>query len=304
MDVIGCAHQTQVDGMSVAWGELGSGPPLVLLHGLQDSHRAWRRVAHALASRFRVLMPDLPGHGWSARPDAPYTLPWFAQAVARWMDVIGVEQAHVCGHSFGGGVALWMLLDHRSRVTRLALVASGGLGKEVGMGMRMAAFPVLGPALAPTLMHVGVPVFLRLFPAAVGHIERHEATLVVNMLRIPGTDRAFQRSLAGVVNVFGQHQQMLPRAGEILSPPPMALFWGEKDPIIPLQHAKDLLQHSSGITLQTYPRCGHFPHLDAPQAFAQDLLAFLSDHQRAAARIWPTAPPAASPDRVRHTASQ
>src|SRR5689334_2508018 len=118
---------------SIAWTELGSGPPVVLLHGLGDSHRTWRRVAPRLAREYRVLMPDLPGHGLSGRPDAPYTLGWYAETIAAWLDALGLERAHVVGHSFGGGVAQWLILDHRARIDRLALVAAGGLGPEVGV---------------------------------------------------------------------------------------------------------------------------------------------------------------------------
>jgi pimeloyl-ACP methyl ester carboxylesterase len=71
MEMIGQAHQTTVMDTMIAWGELGAGEPLVLLHGITDSHRTWRRVAPLLAARYRVPMPDLPGHGYSARPDAP-----------------------------------------------------------------------------------------------------------------------------------------------------------------------------------------------------------------------------------------
>jgi pimeloyl-ACP methyl ester carboxylesterase len=138
-------------------------------------------------------MPDLPGHGWSGRPDASYTLGWYARTMADWMGAVGVEHAHVCGHSFGGGIAQWMLLEHRSRVDRLALVAAGGLGRGVSLAMRLAAFPLLGPALTPPIMSLGVLLGPRLFPERFGHMERDEARLVVRMSRIRGTARAFRR---------------------------------------------------------------------------------------------------------------
>lgn len=90
-------------------------------------------------------MPDLAGHGYSGRPDAPYTLSWHARILIQWMRKLSMPRAHVAGHSYGGGVAQWMLLEDRKRVRRLALVCSGGLGREVAVGMRLASFPLFGP---------------------------------------------------------------------------------------------------------------------------------------------------------------
>ncbi|RJO63285.1 MAG: alpha/beta fold hydrolase [Myxococcales bacterium] len=290
MDMIGTGHETAIQDTSIAWGEMGSGYPLVLLHGLYDSHRTWRRVASMLSLRFRVLMPDLPGHGNSGHPDAPYTLSWHAQMVAAWMEAIGVETAHVCGHSYGGGVAQWMLLDQRSRINRLALVSAGGLGRAVAPGMRLATFPVLGRLLAPKLLHLAVPLALRCAPALYGHMEPEERELFLRMSRIPGADRAFQRTLEGVINIFGQYMQTTQRAHEIADMPPIALFWGSDDPFIPIRHGRDAVARTENISLTTYPGCGHYAQLDAPEAFAHDLTEFLLDPDRPAARFHPPPP--------------
>ncbi len=69
IETLGQPNETAVQGSTIVWGELGEGPPLVLLHGLMDSHRTWRHVAPILAPHHRLLMPDLPGHGLSGRPD-------------------------------------------------------------------------------------------------------------------------------------------------------------------------------------------------------------------------------------------
>jgi len=285
LEMIGTAHEACVNGSLIAWGELGAGPPLVLLHGILDSHRTWRRAAPLLAPHFRVLMPDLPGYGWSGRPDAPYTLDWYARMVAAWMDVIGLERAHVCGHSYGGGIAAWMLLQERARIDRLALVAAGGLGRDVALGMRLATIPVLGPALTPLVMRFGVPLVLRFAPATVGHMEPAEAALAVRMTRLPGSARALERSVGGVIDVFGQYLNMTDRAHEIAALPPLAVYWGTRDPVIPLRHGQRLLQRVTGVTLTTYPGCGHYPHLDAAADFARDLTDFLCDPARPPARM-------------------
>jgi pimeloyl-ACP methyl ester carboxylesterase len=287
LPMIGRAHETTLGDTSVAWSEMGSGPPLVLLHGIMDSHRVWRRAVPLLAEHFRVLMLDLPGHGWSGRPDAPYTLTWHAQVVSSWMEAIGVERAHVCGHSFGGGIAQWMVLDQRGRIDRLALVSPGGLGRQVALGMRVASFPVLGRKLTPLALRLALPTALRTFSATFGHMEPEEIELFLKMRMIPGTDRAFQRSLEGVINLFGQYMQTMQRAHEIASMPPTAIFWGDKDPIIPVRHGRAVLNHSTGIPLTEYNGCGHYPQLDVPSSFARDLIEFLCTRDQPPPRLVP-----------------
>jgi pimeloyl-ACP methyl ester carboxylesterase len=280
-------HDTAVCGTTIHWAETGAGEPLVLLHGILDSHRVWRRVAPFLEERFRLLMPDLPGHGYSGRPDAPYTLTWYADVVAKWMVAIGVEKAHVCGHSYGGGVAQWMVLEQRERIARLALVSAGGLGRGVAPGMRFATFPVLGRVLTPSVMRVALPAALRLSPGLFGYMEPEEQEAYLAMRRIPGSDLAFQRTIEGVINFFGQYMQTVDRAGEVQEMPPVAIFWGAKDPVIPVRHAKKAVARSEGITLTVYEGCGHSCHLDAPERFARDLSHFLLDPNRQPARFLP-----------------
>ena len=285
--MIGRADETSVDGVPLVWCELGAGPPLILLHGLMDSHRTWRRTAPLLAGRFRLLMPDLPGHGMSGRPDAPYTLSWFAEMLTKWMEAVGVEKAHICGHSFGAGIAQWMILDQRPRVDRLALVSAGGLGRGVAVGMRLASFPVLGRILTPPALHYAMPTVLKYSNKTFGHMEPEEIARFIAMQRIPGTGMAFQRSLEGVINFFGQYLQTVQRSDEVADMPPIALFWGDKDPIIPFSHGRSVASRSIGITLNTYKGCGHYPQLDYPEAFARDLTEFLMDPDRPPARLNP-----------------
>ncbi len=285
MDMIGTPHETRVQDTTIVWGEMGDGPPLVLLHGLFDSHRTWRRVAPLLATKYCVLMPDLPGNGYSGRPDAPYTLDWNADVVSDWMAAIGVNTAHICGHSYGGGVVQWMLLNHRERIERLALVSSGGLGRGVALGMRLAAFPFFGSRITPFALRYGLPRVLKYISGTFGNMETDEQERFIEMSRIPGTEMAFQRTLTGVINVFGQYMQTSQRSEEVDDMPPVAMFWGEKDPIIPIRHGREAVKRSENITLTTYKKCGHYPHLDATEAFARDLLAFLDDPKARPARM-------------------
>jgi pimeloyl-ACP methyl ester carboxylesterase len=290
MEMIGTPHKTNVNGVSIAWSEMGSGPPLLLIHGFQDTHRVWAKVALRLADDFRVMMIDLPGSGLSDRPDASYTLTWYAKMIIEWMDATGLAQAHICAHSFGGGIAQWMLLEGRSRIDRLALLAPGGLGKEVGIWLKYATFPVLGPRLTPFVVRRFIPLLMRFSPAIFGKRDPDEIKRFVKMMDVPGTHRAFQQSVAGVINLSGQYMQTKQRASELDELPPIALFWGENDPILPVKHGRSMMAHSTGITLTTYPKCGHFPQLDIASTFAHDLKKFLLDPHRPFAHIYAEKP--------------
>jgi pimeloyl-ACP methyl ester carboxylesterase len=268
-------RQTRIDGTTIAWTELGSGPPLVLLHGLGDSHRTWRRVAPKLAKHFRVLMADLPGHGLSDRPDAPYTLDWYARTMHLWLDALGVETTAAVGHSYGGGVAQWMVLERPTRIDRLALVAPGGLGREVMLGLRLASVPWLGSRLTQPLMEPGTHVLMRLGIGAHARIEREEIALSASMNGRPGTGRAFQRTVAGVMGLLGQRVQTWDRIHEVAALPQLALFWGDRDRIVPIVHGDRAQRRIGGAGFHRYPGIGHFVQLEASEKFGDDLLGFL-----------------------------
>jgi pimeloyl-ACP methyl ester carboxylesterase len=283
MEISEKRHTTKVNGTFIAWSEIGSGPSLIFIHGFQDTRRVWNKVAPLLADDFRVIMLDLPGSGLSGRPDASYTLSWYSRMIINWMDECSIEHAHFCGHSFGGGIAQWMMLEDRSRINRLALIAPGGLGREVGMWLKPATFPVLGRQFTPLVIRYIIPALMRVKPELFGNRDSKEINLLEKTKRIPGTDMAFQRSLEAVINPFGQYMQTRQRVQEVDRLPPIELFWGENDPILPIKHARSILAKSTGITLTIYTKCGHFPHLVVSDALAHDLKKFFLDQYRSPA---------------------
>jgi pimeloyl-ACP methyl ester carboxylesterase len=153
--------------------------------------------------------------------------------------------------------------------------------------LRFATFPKLGPLLTPAVIRVALPAMVRLSPSMFGYMEPEEQERYLAMRRIPGTDMAFKRTVGSVINFFGQYMQTIQRVAEVAQMPPVALFWGEKDPVIPLRHGKDAVAHSEGITLTVYKGCGHSSHLEAPEQFARDLTEFLLDPNRRPARFLP-----------------
>lgn len=110
--------------IEVAWFEVGRGDPLVLIHGLADDHRAWRRALPDLALRHRVVLYDLRGHGQTSLGEPDGTLRQLGDDLVALMDAIGVGRADVAGFSLGGTIAMRACIDHPDRIHRLALVAT------------------------------------------------------------------------------------------------------------------------------------------------------------------------------------
>lgn len=266
------------------WAEFGapSGRPVVLLHGISDSHRAWLKMAPHLAAGRRVLMPDLAGHGYSSRPDASYSLDWHARVIGRWLELEDLRDVDLVGHSYGGGVAQWMLLAHRSRIRRLGLVASGGLGREVGLPLRLSTLPGIVERLGQPFMRSGTILALRMLAAHGGLADVLQRG---RMNAIAGSARALARTMRDVVSLGGQVRHFLDRAHEIAELPPIGLFWGEADPVIPVAHARALAKRLSGVPLVTFPGVGHFPQVERPVEMAHALGEFLDGSSLVPPRI-------------------
>jgi pimeloyl-ACP methyl ester carboxylesterase len=271
-----------VEGVRLHWAELGpaDGSPLVLLHGLNDSHKTWRHVAPALARRRRVLMPDLAGHGLSSRPDASYALAWHAHIIATWFARLGLEQVDVVGHSYGGGVAQMLLLECPARLRRLVLVASGGLGRELGFPLRLATLPYVVEILGQPFMALGTRLALR----GSGY-SKEDIAQVVAMIAAPGSARAFARAVRDIADLGGQRRTFHQRAHELSTLPPIAVFWGDRDTMIPVAHGRAFAGSGEGIVFEVFPDCGHYLHHDRPDLFARALIEFLDAPTVRAARF-------------------
>src|SRR5207302_2994133 len=133
--------QVELHGHRVIYRIAGSGPPVVLIHGMVNSSRHWEEVALRLADSYTVVAPDLIGHGDSATPRGDYSLGAHAAVIRDLLASIGIDRASIVGHSLGGGVAMIFFYHFPQRTERLALISAGGLGPEVSPLLRTAALP-------------------------------------------------------------------------------------------------------------------------------------------------------------------
>lgn len=149
----------ELHGDQIAYRDVGCGDILLLIHGMAGSSSTWNGIVSSLSQRYRVIAPDLPGHGESAKPRGDYSLGAFAAFLRDLLDTLGVTRATIVGHSLGGGVAMQFTYQHPSYCERLVLIGSGGLGAEVNWTLRLLAAPgaeLLLPAIAPKpVVHAG-----------------------------------------------------------------------------------------------------------------------------------------------------
>lgn len=172
--------RSRCDDIDVAWFEVGRGEPLILIHGLADDHRAWRRALPYLALTHRVVLYDLRGHGQTTlgRPDG--TLRQLSKDLTQLMNAIEVEGADVAGFSLGGTVAMRLAIDHPERVRRLVLVAtSSRVGRSAAewYAQRVSMVERNDPELRETLEHDTADVYAQSpDETADGWIIRREST--------------------------------------------------------------------------------------------------------------------------------
>ena len=283
----------RLHGHDVSFRRAGSGPAVVLIHGITSTSATWLPVAPALAEHHTILAPDLLGHGASAKPKGDYSLGSFASGVRDLMVAEGIEHATVVGHSLGGGVAMQFAYQFPERCERLVLVDSGGLGREVSRLLRAATLPgseIVIPLIASSgllragrfvgaaLQRVGRPVGRDVEEMARGHASLNDIE----------TRRAFVQTLRGIVEAGGQRVDARDRlylAGSV----PTLLVWGGRDPMIPASHGREAHAAIPGSRLEVFEASGHFPHMEEPERFTEVLLDFLAT----------TAPAQPDPERLR-----
>jgi pimeloyl-ACP methyl ester carboxylesterase len=274
------AWQVELHGHPVIYRTAGSGPPVVLIHGMVNSSDHWREVALRLADRYTVIAPDLIGHGDSATPRGDYSLGAHAAVIRDLLTAIGVGSATVVGHSLGGGVAMQFFWQFPQRVERLVLVSSGGLGREVSPLLRSAALPGASAALRVVAGRSSLAALGRVAAAldARGSARGVYVRAIVRALRPlerPGSREAFLQTLRSVIDLKGQHVSAVDRL-YLLGPVPTLIVWGALDNTIPVQHGRAAHKAIPHSRFETLPRAAHFPHLENPEGLARAIRDFVA----------------------------
>lgn len=273
----------ELHGDRIAYRDDGDGEVLLLIHGMAGSSDTWRSVIPAWSKRFRVIAPDLLGHGESAKPRTDYSLGAFAVWLRDFLDEVGVSQATVVGHSLGGGVAMQFVYQHPDYAKRLILISSGGLGPDVGWVLRLLSAPgaeLVLPIIAPTpVLSAGNKLRSWLRSADIQSPRGAELWSAYSSLSDGQTRQSFLRTLRSVVDYRGQAVSALNRLSLREDLPVMAI-WGERDGIIPVDHAYAAHEARADARLEILPDVGHFAQVEAPNQVVELIEDFIATDRR------------------------
>lgn len=262
-----------VDGVSTRVIEAGSGDPLILLHGTGGHAEAYLRNLAALSRRFHVLAYDMVGHGFSGKPDHPYTLDVYAAQLEGLLDVLGADRAHLSGESLGGWVAAWFAAAHPERVDRLVLTTPGNIisKPETMRVIRESTMRAVTEASAET-----VRTRLEwLFAPGTRHLVTDELVAVrLAIYTLPGAEQAMRNVLVlqdpEVRARYGWAEEWTSRIQA-----PTLIIWTSDDPTGTYEEGEMLAGWIPGSRLVNVDGAGHWPQWEVPETFDRLHLEFL-----------------------------
>jgi 3-oxoadipate enol-lactonase len=250
----------------IAYTALGEGPPLVLLHPFPAHHELWLPAAQALATRYRIILPDLRGHGESEIGEGPATMEKHSNDVARVLDDADVGRAVFCGVSIGGYILFEFWRRHRGRFTGLALCCT----------RPQADSPAARAARLKTAADVlegGTETFVEsMIPRLFGRTTLTMRPDLVEQARrmmlkmTPGDIAEVQRGMA-------ERPDSIPTLATINVP--TLLVMGEEDTLAPIADGELMRQHISGSQLKLIPKAGHYAPWEQPEAVGKLLRQFV-----------------------------
>lgn len=252
-----------VNGLSIHYAEGGEGAPLLLLHGLGSGAADWLLQMPEFSAHFRVIAPDLRGHGHSDKPPGPYSIAEMAADVAELQEALGASPAHVLGLSMGGMVALQLAADYPAIVYSLVIansvpaLAPRNVSERLRLWQRLALARTLGPARSGRFLS------RRLFPKPEQEAYRQ---LIAERWAENDAD-AYLASMRACID-----WSVVDRLGEIHCP--VLVISGDED-YLPLDAKRELAERLPDGRLLLIADSRHATPIDQPEAFNRAVLDFL-----------------------------
>jgi pimeloyl-ACP methyl ester carboxylesterase len=268
----------ELDGYRMRYLRSGSGPPLLLLHGLLGYSFSWRFTLPVLAEKATVYAVDMPGAGFSDRPtQANGSFRAHAERLLRFLDNVGISSCDLLGTSHGGAISMMAAALAPDRIKSLILVAP--VNPWSSHGRRLAPFLSSVPVswllvrCEPGLGFIHDTLLRRLYgdPRRIppGTLAGYSAAF-----KIPGTLNYGLGVVRSWNHDLSDLQSALPRIANI----PTLLLWGSKDTAVSPRSAEQLRLVFRRCEVETFDGVGHLPYEEVPERFNSSVVAFLSKH--------------------------
>lgn len=255
------SKKIKVGGLDIHYFTGGKGDPLVVIHGGGDGARAWLGNMAELAENYTIYVPDLPGFGHSQTMEGDYYIPEFVQFVDAFSQSLGLKSFHLMGHSLGGGIALSYALKFPHKITKLVLVSSMCLGREIALWVRFLSTRVLRRPIGKVAI------------AILKGVKWVADLLLVPFEFVHPFNRASIHLGGRVTTIREQTTVLVHRLSEIMVP--TLIIWGAKDPILPARQAYAAAQLIPDCQVKVFEDCGHSVYRQKIPEFSRLLTGFL-----------------------------
>jgi len=255
---------TEIDGSKIRYFEVGtSKETLLLLHGLGASAERWQEVIPLFAKKFRVIVPDLIGFGYSDKPMVDYTTDYFAEFVSKFVNEIGIKKMNIIGSSLGGQIAAESMINYDVNVKKLVLVSPSGVMKH--------STPALNAYISAAL-YPNTDSALNAFQVMSGRkkIDEKIVSGFIERMQLPNAKMAFMSTLLGLSNSEAITEKL-----QLITIPTL-IVWGENDPVIPIDYAQSFVSGINDCRFYKMTGCGHTPYVEKPKVFFQIVADFLN----------------------------
>lgn len=244
------AQSVEIDGRRINYLEMGQeGPAIVFVHGFGGDLNNWMFNQPMLAEKHRTFALDLPGHGASGKAVGDGSFAMLVDTVHKFLDAVGLDKAHLVGHSLGGGIAIGVAQAAPAKVASLTLISPAGLGPDISM-------EYINGFIGAQRRNDMKPVLSMLF-ADPELVTRDMVNEVLKFKRLDGVEAAL-KTIAGAVFAGGKQAAVL-RDGLAGLSMPVHIIWGEQDRILPPAHGEGL---GGQVKVTKASDAGHMAHME------------------------------------------
>ncbi len=256
----------QVDESKIRYLESGdSKETIVLIHGLGASAERWNPVIPLFTNKYRVIVPDLIGFGYSDKPLVDYTPEFFSEFLEKFLTESNIIHPYLIGSSLGGQISAEYAASHPDNVEKLILVSPSGVMKQSTPALDAYIMAALYPS------EQNAKNAFELMECSGKNIDAQVVNEFVERMQLPNAKLAFMSTILGLKNA----EVITTKLQSIITQ--TLIIWGAKDPVIPIEHLDEFVSSIKDCRFYRMDDCGHTPYVQDPVTFSSIVMNFLQN---------------------------